>query len=190
VYFIAVAVLTATADTSALESSADLVAEGEVWRLLTSGLVVDGVAAPQIALTALAAFIVIRLQGAVVWWAAALVGHVGSALLAYAIIGVAIALGSEGAEAAADDPDFGISCVLGATLGALFASGFRLVGAIGFILLLPFSIDWYGPEHPLSFALGAVVVGAVGNGRLRRGQPVEGAARGIGADGPGQPGLR
>jgi hypothetical protein len=166
------------------------VGDGELWRLYTSGLVVDGVAAPQIALTAAAAFVAIRAVGAVVWWIAVVVGHVGSALLTYAIIGIAILLGSEGAEAAADDPDFGISCVLGATLGVLFASGFRLVGAVGFVLLLPFSIDWYGPEHPLSFVLGAVVAGALGSGRLRRGQPVEGAARGARDDAPGQPGLR
>jgi hypothetical protein len=100
---------------------------------------------------------VIRLQGAVVWWAAVVAGHVGSALLTYAIIGVAAALGSGGAEAAADDPDFGVSCVLGASLGALYASGWRVVGAIGFLLMLPFSLDWYGPEHPLSFVIGALV---------------------------------
>ena len=40
------AVLTATADTSDLQSSADQVADGELWRLFSSGLVVDGVAAP------------------------------------------------------------------------------------------------------------------------------------------------
>ena len=182
------AVLTATADTSDLQSSADQVADGELWRLFSSGLVVDGVAAPQIALTALAAFAVIRLQGAAVWWAAMLVGHVGSALIAYAIVGIAVALGSGGAEAAANDPDFGFSCVLGATLGALFASGWRVVGAIGFVLLLPFSLDWYGPEHPLSFVLGALVVGIAG--RLRWRQPVEGAARGARLDATGQHRVR
>ena len=182
------AVLTATADTSDLQSSADQVADGELWRLFSSGLVVDGVAAPQIALTALAAFAVIRLQGAAVWWAAVLVGHVGSALIAYAIVGIAVALGSGGAEAAANDPDFGFSCVLGATLGALFASGWRVVGAIGFVLLLPFSLDWYGPEHPLSFVLGALVVGIAG--RLRWRQPVEGAARGARLDATGQHRVR
>jgi hypothetical protein len=188
-YLVAVVALEiAGVDSASLQASADLVADGEVWRLFTSALVVDGVAAPQIALTALAAFAVIRLQGAVVWWAAALVGHVGSALIAYAIIGIAIALGSNGAEAAANDPDFGISCVLGASLGALFASGWRVVGAAGFVLLLPFSLDWYGPEHPLSFVLGALVVGIAG--RLRWRQPVEGAARGAGLDAPGQHRVR
>jgi hypothetical protein len=151
-------VLTATADTSDLQSSAEQVADGELWRLFTSGLVVDGVALPQIALTALAAFIAIRAVGPALWWVAVIVGHVGSALLNYAIIGVAIELGSDGAKAAADDPDFGISCVLGATLGVLFASGYRVLGIVSFVLLIPFSLDWYGPEHPLSFVLGALVV--------------------------------
>ena len=128
----------------------------------------DGFAAPQIVLTALAAFFVVRLRGPLVWWAAVLVGHVGSALLSYALIAIAAPGG------AADDPDFGISCVLGASLGALFASGWRLVGALGFLALLPFSIDWYGPEHPFSFVLGALVVGAAD--RMRRRHPVEGAA--------------
>jgi hypothetical protein len=169
-YFVAVIVFTilersGTVAVGDVQASADLVADGEVWRLLSSGLVVEGFVVPQIALAALAAGIVIRLEGAVLWWCAALVGHVGSALLAYAIIGLAIALGSGGAEAAADDPDFGISCVLGATLGAIFAIGYRrkdtplvAIGLIGGIVLLPFSLDWYGPEHPLSFMLGAAVV--------------------------------
>jgi hypothetical protein len=183
-----VAVLTATADTSDLQSSADQAADGELWRLVSSGLVVDGIAAPQIALTALAAFAVIRLQGAAVWWAAVLVGHVGSALLAYAIIGIAILLGSESAEAAANDPDFGISCVLGASLGALFASGWRVVGAVGFVLLLPFSLDWYGPEHPLSFVLGAAVV--AGADRLRGRHAFGGPPQAIGVDAADERGVR
>jgi hypothetical protein len=169
-------VLTAIADTSDLQSSADQVADGELWRLLSSGLVVDGVAVPQIALTALAAFAAIRAVGPALWWVAVIVGHVGSALLNYAIIGIAIELGSDGAEAAADDPDFGISCVLGATLGVLFASGYRVLGIVSFLLLLPFSLDWYGPEHPLSFLLGAGVV--LGARRRSRGQATaSGSAR-------------
>jgi hypothetical protein len=118
---------------------------------------VDGTPVPQIALAAAVAFVLIRRCGALTWWAVVLVGHVGSALLTYAIVGVASALGSAGADAAADDPDFGISCVLGATLGGLYASGLRVIGAIGFVAMIPFSLDWYGPEHPLSFVLGALV---------------------------------
>jgi hypothetical protein len=134
---------------------------------------VEPVAAPQIAVTALAVAVVVRLEGAALWWVAALVGHVGSALITYAFIGVAIALGSADAEAASRDDDFGISCVLGGTLGALLASGVRrrdrtLVGVavFGFVALLGFSLDWYGPEHPISFALGYAVAR-----RAQRGAP-------------------
>jgi len=168
-YFVAVVVLTILERSgeiglAGLKSSADQVADGELWRLFTSALVVDGSPVPQIVLTGGAAAAVIRLGGAALWWCAALAAHVGSALLAYAIIGVAVALGSGGAEAAADDPDFGISCVLGGTLGALFAIGYRrrdtaivAIGLVGLVVLVPFSFDWYGPEHPLSFFIGAVV---------------------------------
>jgi len=90
------------------------------------------------------------------------------------VIGFAIALGSGSAEAAADDDDFGISCVVGATLGALLASGLRrrdrtLIGValLGLVLLLPFSIDWYGPEHPLSFAMGAGVAAIIAGRGVR-----------------------
>ena len=168
-YFVAVAVLTATADTSDLQSSADQVADGELWRLFSSGLVVDGVAAPQIALTALAAFAVIRLQGPAVWWAAVLVGHVGSALLAYAIVGIAIALGSGGAEAAANDPDFGISCVLGASLGSAVRE--RLAGGRrGGLRALAVLARLVRSGASALFVLGALVVGcwpAAGTTRLR-----------------------
>ena len=126
---------------------------------------VEGAAVPQILLTAIAAIAFVRLEGAGSGGPPCWSVTSGRRCSPTRIIGVASALGSGGAEAAADDPDFGISCVLGATLGALFASGLRrddrtLVGvaALGFFALLPFSLDWYGPEHPLSFVLGAAVV--------------------------------
>lgn len=66
-----------------------------------------------------------------------MVGHAGSALVAYAVIGLATALGSSSADAAADDRDLGISCVLAATLGALLASGIesrdRVIVAAGIV---------------------------------------------------------
>ena len=55
--------------------------------------------------------------------AAALSAHVVSPLFAYGMIGLAVGLGSIRRERAADDPDYGVSCVLAGSLGALFASG-------------------------------------------------------------------
>lgn len=151
---------------SEIDSSADELADGQALRLLTSGIVVEGpLAAWQIGFGALAAAVVIRREGAAVWWAAVLAGHVGSALIAYAIIGFGSAVGSASAEDAANDPDYGISAVLGATLGALLASGLRrgdrMIGALGIVAffgLLPFSIGWVDIEHLLAFGLGAGVV--------------------------------
>jgi hypothetical protein len=182
-YLVAVTVLTIlehidVLSLGALDSSAAAVGRGEVWRLVTSSLVVEGPAAPQIALTALVVATVIRLEGSFVWWCAAVIGHVGSAAIAYAVIGLAIALGSASADAAADNDDFGISCVLGASLGALLGSGIirrdRTLVAIalfGLVVLLPFSLDWYGPEHPLSFALGAAVTAIIAGRDVRRPDP-------------------
>lgn len=78
---------------SGIDSSADELADGQVLRLLTSVIAVEGpLAVPQIALGAFVAAVVIRREGAAVWWVAALVGHVGSALISYAIIDLASAL--------------------------------------------------------------------------------------------------
>jgi len=154
-----------------IDSSADGLADGQLLSLVTSGIAVAGpLAVWQILLGAFVAAVVIRREGAAVWWVAALVGHVGSALISYAIIGLASALGSASAEDAANDPDYGVSAVLGASLGALFASGLRAgdrtitgFGIAGFIGLLPFSFGWLDMQHPLAFALGAAVVLRIGS---------------------------
>ena len=101
----------------------------------------------QVAVAAVAAWLVIARAGAWFWWRAALAGHIGSALIAYALIWMA------GAEARV--PDYGVSCVLGASWGDLLAlPGRRWVGLVGALALLPLSFSWLGLEHPLSIALG------------------------------------
>jgi hypothetical protein len=150
-------------------ASPDSLADGAVWRLLTSSLLVDaGVPGVQIAIVAAATALVIARHGAVTWWLAALAGHVGSALLAYAIIAVADELGSASADAAEDDWDYGISCVLAALAGVLFAGAAKRREGPGDIALMAaaaaalvawiVTIDWYGIEHVFAFALGAGVL--------------------------------
>jgi hypothetical protein len=160
-------------DPADVGSSPDAVAAGRLWRLLTSALIVEaGVPWLQIAVLAAVTALVLVLHGPIVWWLAALIGHVGSALLAYALIAVADALGSASAERVEDDWDYGISCVLAAVCGVLFAGGMsRLrrgrgggldvalvvatsLGLVGWLV----TIDWYGVEHLFAFALGAGVV--------------------------------
>jgi hypothetical protein len=137
-------------------ASADAVADGRVWLLLTSGLAAQGPAPlAQVAIAAAVGGLAIARLGAAAWWRAALAGHVLSALIAYALIGLV------GATDAAATPDYGISCVLGASFGALMTVRgdrvARTVGVLGALALLPLSFGWIGLEHPLSVALGAAV---------------------------------
>jgi hypothetical protein len=158
---------------SEVGASPDTLADGALWRLLTSSLLVDaGLPALQIALAAAVTALVLVRHGAVVWWLAALAGHIGSALLAYAIIAVAHELGSDSAGRVEDDWDYGISCVMAALTGALFAGGVRRIRArtagpadialtaAAAIALAAWvvTIDWFGVEHVFAFALGALVV--------------------------------
>ena len=137
-----------------LPASADAVGRGGVWLLLTSALAAQGpLPLVQVGLTAAVAALAITRAGATTWWLATLAGHVGSALIAYALIAAA------GAGHAAATPDYGVSCVLGASLGVLLTvRGDRvatLVGVAGSLALLPLSFGWIGLEHPLSVAIGA-----------------------------------
>jgi hypothetical protein len=157
-------------------ASADAVGDGRVWVLFTSSLEVAGsVPLLQVLLGAAVAAAVIAREGPRLWWAAALAGHVGSGLIAYAIIGLAELLDSSSAERVADDADYGVSCVLAASLGALAVSGALALrrrgdrparrwdaaalgfGLLGMVALLPISFGWYDAEHPISYALGATV---------------------------------
>jgi hypothetical protein len=156
-----------------LGASPDSVAAGELWRLLSSSLIVDSdLPVLQIALLAAATALVIARHGPLVWWLAAVIGHVGSALIAYALIAVAAGLGSDSAERFEDDWDYGISCVMAALAGVLFAGAVRrlrggygrtldvvlLIAASLGLLAYVVTIDWYGVEHLFAFALGAGVV--------------------------------
>jgi len=142
-------------DDPALHSSAEAVGDGRVWLLLTSALEPQGpYPLLQLAGAAVLSGVLIARAGARTWACAALSGHVLSAVVVYALMGLA------GAGAAAAEPDYGISCVVGGTVGGLLVSarGSRLAlaaGALGAVALIPGTHGWYGLEHPLSIAFGA-----------------------------------
>ncbi len=147
------------------------VANGELVRLLSSGLVVAGkLPLVQIGATALVAVALVRRAGPGAWWGAALSGHIGSAAVAYLVIAVAIAAGTSSAEAVAHHPDFGISAVAFGTIGALAVLTIQRLGRPGhtrgdawlaglclatIAISIPASVSWYGIEHPLAAAFGA-----------------------------------
>jgi hypothetical protein len=142
-------------DDPALHASAEEVGDGRVWLLLTSALEPQGpYPLLQLAGAAALAAVLIARAGARVWCRAALAGHVLSAVVVYGLMGLV------GAGAAAAQPDYGISCVVGGTVGGLLvtARGSRLAlaaGVLGAVALIPGTRGWYGLEHPLSIVFGA-----------------------------------
>lgn len=159
---------------SDLHSSADRVAEGDLWLLLTSALnVVPELDVPQWFLLAASITVVIWRCGPKLWWSVALAGHVGAAVISYIVIGLAVAIGSGSADTTASESDYGVSIVLAATLGALAASGFAVpserrtrgdkvcigLGLLGLAGMIAFSVGWYDMQHVLGYAIGFVFSG-------------------------------
>ena len=109
-------------------ASAAKIASGQVWVLPASALIVD-----RPVLIGLAAFGVLGMAtllfcGARTFWLAAAVGHAGSTLLVYAIIGSTQLADPEAFASAAVRPDFGVSAIQGAWVGAITATAWSRAG--------------------------------------------------------------
>jgi hypothetical protein len=174
-YLVVVAAIQATGwpDWQSLAASPDQVAHGQVWLLLSSGLVIDGL--PWLQFTVLAIVLVLAFVrvGAVRLWAAGLIAHVGSALLAYAGIGVLNLLGADVGDVTTK-PDYGVSVLLAGELGVIAVSGGRrtallvgILGVAGFGIGLADSSVLANVEHLLGFVLGAGTILALDRWRPR-----------------------
>jgi hypothetical protein len=151
-----------------LASSPTGVASGDVGSLLTSGLVVAGDPVVQLTGTALTAGLVIVVLGAPAFWTAVLAAHVGSAVIAYAGVGVVWLLSRADVDSVIDAPDYGISCVWAGAAGALAGAALlRRTGATpliavlavaGFLVAIPPAMGLAGVEHGLAFVLGALAI--------------------------------
>ena len=155
---------------ASLASSPRAVAHGEVWRLLTSGLLVQGPPVVQLAGTAVLARVLIVRFGARLFWLVAAAGHLGATLLVYAGVGVGWLVDRDAVRSVSKAPDYGISAAWAACVGAVCVAGARrllprsrlAVGVgigclLGFLVLLPAESELEGVEHLVAFALGAGV---------------------------------
>ena len=165
-YLVVVAFIQAVGwpDWEALAASPDQVAHGRLWLLLSSGLVIDGL--PWLQFTVLAIVLVLAYVrvGAARLWAAGLVAHVGSALIAYAGIGVLNLLGADIGDVASE-ADYGVSVLLAGELGVIAVSGGRrtallvgVLGVAGFGIGLADSSTLANVEHLIGFGLGAATI--------------------------------
>jgi len=157
-----------------LASSPASLASGKVWLLLTSGFVVDGPPLPQILALTVLAVLVTRFRGSRTFWTAALAGHVGSTLIVYAAVGLLWWADPHLVANAIHNPDYGISCVWAAGLGAITAGAWASPGpltlgsrriTIPLAALLTLSAvtalstnEIARSEHLLAFLLGALIV--------------------------------
>ena len=155
-------------------SPADLVS-GKLWLLPLSGVVVDGETWVQLAALAEAAVAVVVLAGARTFWRAAIFAHVGSTLVAYAILGVLAVAAPSSVGDLFRDPDYGVSCIWAGSLGALAVVGARRCSgraakaAVAAVVSAPLGVvltagvvtpagqlNLATLEHVLAFALGAL----------------------------------
>jgi hypothetical protein len=157
----------------AVAASPHRLEDGAVWRL-----VADGAVAQQPVVLSLVAFAIlsvaaVRVCGRRGYLAAALGGHVGSTLVAYAVVAAALAA-HVATRRTLDVDDYGVSAVEFAWIGAIAAAAWRHPGQTatgrGLIVLSCAAIAAIGyalhPEltlldvdHPFALAIGAAVAG-------------------------------
>jgi hypothetical protein len=109
-------------------ASATKIASGQVWLLAASALIVDRPVLIGLAAFGLLALVTLRFCGARTFWLAAAVGHAGSTLLVYAIIGSTQLANPEMFTSEAVRPDFGVSAMQAAWVGAITATAWRWAG--------------------------------------------------------------
>ena len=94
-----------------LAATPQSVAGGRAWQLLTSALVADHPVVPSIVGFTGVGLAALALSGSRVLWAAAVAGHVGSALAVYGLL--------DAISYRVDQPDFGTSAVISAWIGVI-----------------------------------------------------------------------
>ena len=109
--------------------SAAKIASGQVWVVPASALIVDRPALIGLAAFGLLAAATLRFCGARTFWLAAAMGHAGSTLLVYAIIGSTRLADPHMFTRAVVTPDFGVSAIQGAWVGAITATAWGRAGA-------------------------------------------------------------
>jgi membrane associated rhomboid family serine protease len=131
-----------------LASTPALLAHGEWWRLATSAFVVNGPPLPQVLAIAVLGSLAIYLGGSWLFWTSAVAGHVVGTLVAYIGFSAAWLSGNAVGLGFLTNPDYGVSLVWCAALGAF--AGLAWLGT---------RRRWVKPEHPYwAVAAGVVMV--------------------------------
>jgi type IV secretory pathway VirB2 component (pilin) len=157
---------------SSLATSPRDVAEARVWSLVTSGLLVQSPLFWSLISFALLGALTLRICGAPTLWIAAVTGHVGSTLAVYALLASARTVDGDLFQVVQRAPDYGVSAVSAAWLGAVACASWRardrtLRGKLATMLAVV-AVALFGwtlrrhlnildLEHVIAFGIGVVV---------------------------------
>lgn len=109
----------------ALSASPHRVAHGKVWLLVSNGLLVQRPLALCLFSFVLLIFLTPLVCGTRVFVASAVAGHIGSTLLSYALVGGVFAIDPHAVRHVVSYPDYGVSAIQAAWIGAIAATLWR-----------------------------------------------------------------
>ena len=147
-------------------------AEGKLWLLLSSALVADRPAWVELVAFAGFAIVVLALAGPWVLWSSALLGHVGSTLAMYGVMGGAQLIVPSAFASVLSYEDYGTSAMIAAWVGVIAAVAWRSrrgaasrLGVAVFVASAA-SIAWairpdfsvLDGEHVVAFAIGVAAI--------------------------------
>lgn len=160
----------------AIAASPSEIGEGRWWLLLTSGMFAQSPLVPSLLTFAALAFSTCAICGSRVLWTAAIVGHVWSTLAAYLALELVRLADPNAYELSISAPDYGVSAICAAWIGAIAARAWTRPGRSGHgravIAALCLGSAVYGwllrgapplgvldSEHVLAFILGVATCG-------------------------------
>jgi hypothetical protein len=176
-WLVCVCLLTAATHTrilqiGALASSPNKIVHGKLWSLLTSGLVVQQPLLISLLCLAALAGLAVVVCGPRLLWITAATGHICSTLGAYSALAMLRALRPHAFSALLARPDYGVSAISAAWLGALAATGWQwrdqtrrgklsIVLAVAatalFAFMLRRGLTILDSDHVFAFAIGVVL---------------------------------
>lgn len=183
-----VATLTAAArsgevSVAALASSPRKLAAGKFWLLVSNGVIVQRPVGLSLVSFALLIVFTLKLCGPRITFAAAAVGHVASTVLAYALVGLVFLADPGAIRHVASAPDYGVSAMQAAWIGAIAAFVWRregqtlmpralvVVGCAAIACLawrLRPDLTLLDLDHLFAFAIGVGIVASTSPGAARR----------------------
>jgi hypothetical protein len=164
-----------------LASSPALIIDGQWWRIITSGLVIQGPAVPQIIAIAVLGSLGIYIGGSWVFWRSAVAGHVVATLVAYAGFSAVWLLDRTLSTRFLTDPDYGVSLIWCAALGAFAALSWlgpranwrrphqpipALLAVIVIVVVAAYSDPMAGVQHAIAFIVGLCIIATADQSKI------------------------